>query len=88
MTAQDKVEYHEKAKATAIFHLEEAKRKYENKVKHFNESIDTHENAIEQIKQEEMKNKSITSEWRGRKWKIDIYLGGKILRLVNSCKVV
>jgi peptidoglycan hydrolase CwlO-like protein len=54
MTAQQKIEYHQQAISTAEFHIEEAERKLDNKLKHFNESIAEHENAIVQVKQEEL----------------------------------
>ena len=65
MTAKDKIEYHKQAIATAEFHIEEADRKHDNKLKHFNESITEHERAIEQVKQEELARQQLERTMEG-----------------------
>jgi len=65
MKSEEKIEYHNKAIAKGHFLIDESKRKFVNKIKHFKESISEHEQAKIQIVQEELARRQLEKTMEG-----------------------
>ena len=65
MTSEEKIEYYNKAIAKGHFLIEEAKRKFVNKVKHFKDSIKENEEAKARVVQEEIARQQLEKTMEG-----------------------